>query len=162
MVEVGDTAPEFALQGVEDGDISEYSLDSHTADGLVVLAFYVFDFSPVCTPQICDLNDVDLLQFTDDISLFGLSSDGPYAHMRFQEERSISFPLLCDTAQEVGEAYGVLNRQKDGFKRVHQRSLFLLDEDRRVQYRWVAEDNWDDWYIQPVADLKARIDDLRQ
>lgn len=161
MAKVGDIAPDFTLQGVSDGEISEYTLSDYTDDGAVVLTFYVFDFSPVCTPHTCDVSELDWLQFEEDVSLFGISPDGPYSHMKFQEEHPISYPLLCDTTQEVGEAYDVLNPEKDGFKRVHQRSLFLIGENREVQYRWVANDNWDEWSSSPLHELRTRLSEIR-
>jgi len=42
-----------------------------------------------------------------------------------------------------------------------QRSLFLLDRDRIVQYKWVAEDNWDEWDTTVTAALKDRLDEIR-
>jgi peroxiredoxin len=44
MPGVGDEAPDFSLPGTPDGD--PVSLASFRGSGHVLLAFYVFDFSP--------------------------------------------------------------------------------------------------------------------
>lgn len=77
------------------------------------------------------------------------------------DEHDISYPLLCDTAEDVAEAYNVLCEEYDGFERVPKRSLFLVDDQRRIQLRWVADDNWDDWSTTPLNRVKNRIDELR-
>jgi len=161
MVEAGDTAPDFTLVGVDGEDMHQYSLAECVSEGPVVLSFYVFDFSPDCTDQMCSIDDVGLLEFEEDLTVLGISPDGPYSHMAFADANDIAYPLLCDTAQEVAEAYGVLNEEQEGFKRVVQRSLFLVGGDGRVHYRWVADHNRDDWTVEPVEDLKAELDTLR-
>lgn len=130
-------------------------------DEFVVLSFYIYDFSPVCTDQMCELANVDIFEMLDDVTLWGLAPDGPYAHKAFIDDQDISCPLLCDTAQRVAEAYDVLHEEKDGFERVPKRSLFLIDSDRRVRVRWVAEDNWDEWSSDPIREIKATIDEHR-
>lgn len=162
MVEVGETAPDFTLQGVDDFRITSFSLSDQlrTAE-FVVLSFYVYDFSPVCTEQLCELTNLDVFEMVDDITLWGVAPDGPYAHKRFIDEHDIRFPLLCDTAQRVAADYDVLYEDYEGFERVPKRSLFLIDGDREVRVRWVAEDNWDEWSNAPFRDITATIEEIR-
>ncbi len=115
---VGETAPDFTLQGV---------------DGFRI----------------------------ETVTLWGLAPDGPYAHKEFIDEHGIEFPLLCDTAGRVAEAYDILYEEFDGFERVPERSLFLVDGDRRVRVRWVADDNWEEWTDEPLREIKAEIEAIR-
>lgn len=161
MVAEGDIAPTFTLPGVYDGEISTYSLEERLEQGPVVLSFHVFDFAPPCADQVCDIDDVGLLGFEDDLTVFGLSPDGPYSHMEFMADNDIDYPLLCDTAHEVAEKYGVLNEEWEGLANVTQRSLFLIDSEGRVRFQWTATDNNDEWSVRPVQELKSRLDELR-
>jgi peroxiredoxin len=52
--------------------------------------------------------------------------------------------LLCDTDRSLASAFGVLLPEADGFREVARRSLFLIDEEGTISYRWVAEDNWNE------------------
>lgn len=159
MVEVGDIAPDFTLRGAHEGEIQEYTLSDHTADGPVLLGVYVYDFSPVCTAQMCQLSDMDWYRYKNALSIFGIATDGPYSHMEFAARENLGFPLLCDTNGAVLRQYGVLNDEKDGMKNVPQRALFLIDEEQRVSYRWVADDNWDetDFGTNPVQDALKQL-----
>jgi len=159
MIEVGDNAPDFSLRGVHDGEIQEYRLSDYTEQGPVLLGVYVYDFSPVCTTQMCQLVDMDWYQYKNDLSIFGIATDGPYSHAEFAEQENIGFPLLCDTSGAVLKQYGVLNDEKDGMKNVPQRSLFLINEEQQVSYRWVADDNWNetDFGTNPVEDALKQL-----
>lgn len=162
MVEVGETAPDFTVKGVDDWRIEPFTLSEYTQDGqFVVLNFYVFDFSPVCTTQMCELSNMDVFEMIEDVQVWGIAPDGPYAHKEFIDQYDISVPLLCDTAETVAEAYDVLYEEYDGFERVPKRSMFLIDDERTVQLRWVADDNSDDWKSTPLGQIKRRIDELR-
>jgi len=162
MIEVGDKAPDFTLQGVDEWRIESFTLSEHLRPGrFVVLSFYVWDFSPVCTSQMCDLNQLSVFEMYDDVTLWGVSPDSPYSHKKFVDENDIDYPLLSDTAQRVAEAYGVLYEEKDGLERVPQRSLFLVDGRQRVRSKWVAEDNWHDWETEPFRDMKHTLDEIR-
>lgn len=101
------------------------------------------------------------LSLTEDVNVVGISGDGPYSHQQFIEEHKIGYPLLCDTAEETIEELGVIHEEKDGLRRVPQRSMFLIDEDRRIRWKWVAEDNWDEWHSGPIEALNDAITQLR-
>lgn len=157
--QVGDQAPGFELQGVEDGEISQYALDDLTEKGAVLIGVYPWDFSPVCTRQLCQLTDMDWYRYREDLTIVGISREGPYAHEEFAAQEGIGFPLLCDTAGELCRSYGVLETEKDGFREVPRRSLFLVDTEGIIQYTWIADDNWDDsdFGIDPVQDAMEAL-----
>jgi peroxiredoxin len=158
MVDVGGIAPDFTLRGTDGQLLSQYTLSKFTADGHVVLSFYMNDFSPVCSQQMCDLDDVDLFQFEDGISMFGISPDYVYSHREYSRQKGLTFPLLSDTKFEVSEAYGVYDGELESGVR---RALFLVDSDQRVRYKWVATDNWAAWDHGTTEALKDALDQLR-
>jgi len=159
MVSVGDTAPPFDLRGVgPDGGIGRYTLEELTDDSALVFGVYVFDFSPVCVTQMCDVSQMDWLSFQENLNVVGVSTDGPYSHQRFMKDKGISYPLLCDTSGEVINSYGVMHEEKDGFKRLAKRSMFLIDSEQKIQYRWIAKDNWDEWGNGPLLEIQERLE----
>lgn len=139
-VAVGDRAPEFELRGAHEGEIGTYALSGLTDRGAVLIGSYPFDFSPVCTRQMCQLNDMDWYGYKTNLTVLGVSRDGPYSHVEFAEQEDIGFPLLSDTAGEMLAAYGLLG-ECDGCERVANRALLLIDEDGIVRYRWTATHN---------------------
>lgn len=162
-VEVGEEAPSFRLQGVSpDGNIEPYTLEELTDEKGLVMSIYAHDFSPRCESQLCSMDDVNWLTVSEHLNVVGISGDGPYAHKRFIDEQALSYPLLSDTSEEVIAEYGVLNEEKDGLRNVPQRSLFLVGPDRRVRYRWVADDNWDEWDMTPLENMHEHIAEIEQ
>ncbi len=158
MVGTGDIAPDFTLRGTDGQMLSQYTLSEYTDEGFVILSFYMNDFSPVCSDQVCDLDDIDLFQFEEDVTMFGISPDYVYSHREYSRQKGITFSLLSDTHFEVSQAYGVYDPELESGVR---RALFLLDGDRRVQFRWVAEDNWEAWDHGTTEALKEALDGLR-
>ncbi|MFC7167476.1 hypothetical protein [Halospeciosus flavus] len=45
-------------------------------------------------------------------------------------------------------------------RKVPRRSVFLVGPDRRVEYRWIADGNQDDWEPTLLQCVKDRFDDL--
>ena len=149
MVEKGTTGPDFTLTGTQGEDIREFTLSEFARGRPAMLVFYVYDFSPVCADQMCEVNDMEMLTFSDEIGVLGISPDGPYSHQRFIRENDLSYPLLTDEEKQVYDHYGMLETTDTG-KRQQKRGVILLDADRTVRYRWVADDNWDSWEIAPL------------
>lgn len=63
MLAEGETAPDFTLARTDGDSIAEYSLTESVETGGVVLVFYRFDFSDVCTRELCPFRDAEFLTF---------------------------------------------------------------------------------------------------
>jgi peroxiredoxin len=62
---------------------------------------------------MCEINDMEMLTFNDDVAVLGISSDGPYSHQQFITQ-NISYPLLTDDEKQVYEQYGMIEQSEDG------------------------------------------------
>jgi peroxiredoxin Q/BCP len=158
-IDVGTEAPEFTAPLVRpDGETSEVSLSSLLADGPVLLAFYTNDFSPDCIEEMCSFRDFEWFSGDDGVRVVGISRSGPYLHRRFISYLDLTFPLYSDTDLAVAEAFGIRYRTFKLFARA-RRSCFLVDTDRVVRYRWLAE-HWLDPTrdVPPVAEIREAID----
>lgn len=157
MVETGAPAPEFTLPGTTGGEITRYRLSDYTEDGAVVLVFYPFDFSPVCTEELCEFRDAEWLTMTNDVDVFGISTDSCYAHNRFIEEYNLPFPLLSDTMGRVTTSYGVAYDEWEHHEGVPKRALITIDDENTIRYQWVT----DSAYESPSLDaLQASVTTL--
>lgn len=63
-----------------------------------------------------------------------------FSQMAFAEQLGVDFPMLSDWEGEVANSYGVQYREWKGHTGLAKRSVFVIDRDRRVQYRWVTDD----------------------
>jgi peroxiredoxin len=72
--------------------------------------------------------------------VIGISTDGPFAHKAFSEKMGMNFPLLSDYNKEVIPQYGVQYEELGPFKGLAKRSVFVIDQDGTVKYKWVTDD----------------------
>jgi peroxiredoxin (alkyl hydroperoxide reductase subunit C) len=123
MIAAGTPAPDFTLR---DQDGEEVSLADFRG-GKVLLVFYPFDFSPVCSDQLSLYQEVKPEIAEQGVTMLGISVDHPYAHKAFQEKLGIDTPLLADFEPkgEVSQAYG---SYFDGLGFAN-RTLVLIDEE---------------------------------
>jgi len=155
MLSEGDPAPDFILPGTDGEHLREYMLADFTREGPVVLAFYLFDFHPACTEEICALQDLGWFTLHPEAAVLAVGTDSAFSHRAFAREHGIEFPLLSDSDGAVSERYGVLYDEFEGHRLVSKRALFVVDGDTKVRYRWVADDpgelpDWDE--VQGVLD----------
>jgi peroxiredoxin len=129
-LEIGDPAPDFTLRDQHGQDVT---LSSYAGSKAVLLVFYPYAFSGVCTGELTGFRD-RLGDFeTDDTTLIGISCDPMYTQRAFADRDGIFFPLLADfwPHGEVSAAYGVL----DASEGCSTRSSFVIDKEGVV--RWV-------------------------
>jgi peroxiredoxin Q/BCP len=131
MINVGDVAPDFALNGVTGNGIErrQFSLKGYRG-APVVLVFYPSDNSPVCTAQLRSYTD-DMAAFASvDAQVLALSPQSVNGHIEFSKQNGgFGFPLLADVEKQVAKDYGILGPL--GF---YRRSIFVIDSNGII--RW--------------------------
>lgn len=130
MISAGEQAPDFALR---DQDGEEVSLSDYRGRK-VLLVFYPFDFSPVCSDQFSLYQEKKPEIEADGLTMLGVSVDSPYAHKAFQEKLGVDTTLLSDFEPkgEVSRAYG---SYLDAVGMAN-RTLVLIDEDGKVAWTY--------------------------
>jgi mycoredoxin-dependent peroxiredoxin len=126
---IGDRAPDFTLVDQHGQDVTLSQWAGHKA---VLLVFYPFAFSGVCTGELTGFRD-RLGDFETDLStLVAVSCDPIYAQRALADRDGIFFPLLTDFWPHgaVASAYGVF----DEISGAPRRSSFIIDKDGVV--RW--------------------------
>jgi peroxiredoxin len=120
-VPVGAAAPDFALRDQHGQDVTLSGLRGAP----VLLVFYPWAFSRVCTGELATLRDVRRSVTDRGGHLLALSCDPVYALRAFAEAERLDYPLLSDfwPHGEVASAYGVF----DDARGCARRSSFLVD-----------------------------------
>ena len=132
--QIGDVAPDFELRS-QHGEPTRLS-DFRGAKSVVVV-FYPFAFSGICTSELCEIRD-DLSRFQNDsVQVLAISCDSVQTLRAYAERDGYDFPLLSDFWPHgaVAQAYGVFN-DKVG---VATRGSFLIDTDGVVRWSVVNE-----------------------
>src|SRR5512137_1700120 len=128
-LQVGDVAPDFELPASGNRTIK---LSDYRGKKNVLLAFYPFAFSPVCSLQLPGLQQ-QLGQFQNlNTEVLGISVDSKHSSAAFAEHLHLDFPLVSDFNKEFTRAYGVL--REGGFA---ERALFVIDKDGKIVYAHV-------------------------
>ena len=128
-LKVGDLAPDFTLPATTQDSIT---LSHYRGQKNVVLAFYPFDWSPVCSLQLPGLQE-NLSRFKElDAEVLGISVDSRHSHKAFAEHLGLEFPLLSDFDKKVCQAYGML--REGGFA---ERALIVIDKQGIIRYAHV-------------------------
>jgi peroxiredoxin len=124
----GDAAPEFSLPDQDKQVVSLADLRGTP----VLLVFYPFAFSGLCTGELCQLRD-ELAVYTDaGVKVLAISTDPVFSLKAFREKEGFDFPLLSDFWPHgaAAQAYGAFN-DKAGMA---LRATILVDAEGKVAF----------------------------
>ncbi|HET6562276.1 MAG TPA: peroxiredoxin [Marmoricola sp.] len=130
----GSEAPDFELRDQHGAPVR---LSSFRGTRNVLLVFYPYAFSRVCTGELAALRDAWPAFDRDDRVLLAVSCDSMFSLRAFAEADDLPFPLLSDFWPHgaVASAYGVL----DGDRGCPRRSTFVVDRAGRVAWSTHSE-----------------------
>lgn len=129
---LGKKAPSFTLA---DETGSRIKLKNLIADRNLVLYFYPKDLTPGCTTEACSFRDNSDAIRKAGAQVAGISADSSASHQKFIAKHELNFPLLVDSDNEVGKAYGVY-KMKSLYGRQFmgiERTTFIIDREGRVR-----------------------------
>jgi peroxiredoxin len=128
-VEVGSKAPDFTLN---DYNKQAVTLSSFQGEKAVLLVFYPFAFSGICTGELCQLRDEFESYDSDVVQVLGVSVDTPFSLKAWADQQGYQFPLLSDfwPHGKVAQAYGVFNDAAG----LAVRGTFLIDKNGIVRF----------------------------
>ena len=126
-LDVGDTAPDFTLKNQHGEDISLSSFRGTP----VVMVFFPFAFSGICTGELAEIRDrrSELVG----AEVLAVSCDHYYANRAFADGQHLEFSVLSDfwPHGEVARAYGIFNADVG----VPERGTFLIDGKGIVRWK---------------------------
>ncbi len=128
-LEIGSPAPDFTLP---DQDGQGFTLSDLRGESAVLLVFYPFAFSGICSGELCALRD-DIGAFrTAGVQVVGVSCDPRPALKAWADQEGYDFPLLSDfwPHGDVARAYGTFFEPAG----MAARGSFLVDRDGML--RW--------------------------
>jgi len=132
----GDEAPQFCLY---DSEKNKVSLENYKGSS-VLLLFFPFAFSSVCTKELCNIRD-NLSIYNDyNANILGISVDSLYTLAKFKADQNLSFPLLSDFNKEVSKSYDVLYETfpSYGMQGVSKRAAVVIDGEGIIRYVEIA------------------------
>ena len=130
-LEVGQAAPSFTLTNQYGEAVS---LEDYRGKKNVVLMFYPFAFTGICTGELCTIRDRYTDFVNDDTVVLSVSCDSMHTLKVFAAQENLTHGMLSDfwPHGEVSKAYGAFLDDK-GFA---TRASFVIDKDGIV--RWAV------------------------
>jgi glutaredoxin-dependent peroxiredoxin len=136
MLQIGEKAPDFSLRA---SDKSLVSLKEQRGQN-VVLLFFPFAFTGVCTKEMCEMRDSIGEYEKLNARVLAISVDSPFTLDKWKQEQGFNFPLLSDFNKTASKKYDVLYKEfAFGLKGVSKRSAFVIDKQGIVRYAEVLE-----------------------
>jgi peroxiredoxin len=126
---IGSMAPDFELVNQHGQKVS---LSSYQGKKNVVVIFYPFAFSGICTGELCALRD-DLSAFQNEkVELISISCDPMYANKVFAEQEGYKFQVLSDfwPHGDIAKAYGVFDENRG----CATRGSFIIGTDGKIKW----------------------------
>ena len=135
-IKIEQKAPDFTLYNTIKEEIKLSSLKGNN----VLLLFFPFAFTGVCTEELCNTRDNILVYQNANAKVFGISVDSPFTLIKFKESLNLNFELLSDFNKEVSKIYYCIYETFAlGCKGVSKRSAFVIDKEGIIRYAEVLE-----------------------
>ena len=131
-LEIGKSVPDFSLVSQHGETIQ---LSSFKGKKKVVVLFYPFAFSGICTGELCSMRD-NLGAFqNDDVQLLAISCDPMYAQRAYAEKEGYEFPVLADFWPHgaAAKAFGVFDEARG----CAVRGTFIIDKEGILRWQIV-------------------------
>ncbi len=129
-IEIGQPAPDFSLRNQHGQTVS--LADFHGKKNVVVL-FYPWAFSGVCSGELAEIRDHLADLQNDGSELLAISCDAMYSLRVFADRDGLEFSLLSDfwPHGEVARRYGIFNEEIG----ISGRATFIVDREGIVRWR---------------------------
>jgi peroxiredoxin len=143
---VGTAAPDFELRDQHGASVRL----AHLRDRPVVLVFFPFAFTGVCTDELRELRG----GFGADARIVAVSCDSMFTLRAYGDDNEIEYPLLSDfwPHGEVARRYGVFDEERG----CALRGTFVIDTSGVI--RWSVVNAIPD--ARDVKDYRKVLDDL--
>ncbi|MBU2251790.1 MAG: redoxin domain-containing protein [Candidatus Omnitrophica bacterium] len=153
VLAVGDKAPDFKLKSI-DGE--EVALNSYLGKKYLVISFVPAAWTPVCSLQWPEYNEMQSVFQDHDAVLLGISADNiPSLYSWIKEFGGVWFRVLSEfwPHGEIAKKYGVL--RSDGRA---ERALFVIDKQGIIRYIDVHDLNQKPSFSDLVVELQKLKD----
>jgi peroxiredoxin len=138
-IKVGDLAPDFTLV---DQNGQPHLLHDYRGKSNVVLAFYLWAFSPTWTQEVRNFQQNLAKLEAADTQVLGVSMDNPYVNKAFADQNGVTFPLLSDFGGTVTKEYGIYQEYDKFHTKIAaaRRTTYLIDKNGKVMEMQVDAD----------------------
>lgn len=132
---IGGPAPDFEIM---DADEKTFRLSRELGKAPIVLVFYPADFGVVCSIEMKELIEIRGKLESHGYRVICINTDTTENHRRWRAKMDIPFRMLGDQDGKVSRLYGVFMEEEGLLKNFSNRSIFVIQTDGCITYKWVA------------------------
>lgn len=135
-MQIGSQAPTCSLYNTEKQKVSLSEFRGKT----LLVVFFPFAFSSVCTAELCSLRD-NLATYNQlNVQVIAISVDSLFTLARFKAEQHLDFVLLSDFNKEASRLFDVLYAEFPSYDMhgVSKRAAFIIDKEGTIRYAEVC------------------------
>lgn len=136
---VGKELIDFELSYVGRNGLEMVKLSDEVKHSNILLLFFPAAWTSVCTNELSYMRDHMQEYANLNVTVYGISTDLPWALNKFKEELELNFLLLSDANKEVIRSYGVAWPNLAGIKDTAHRSAFIIKKGI-ISYVWIGTD----------------------
>lgn len=124
-----------------------------------ILAFFPGAFTGPCTKEMCTLRDSFQTLQGMNAQVVGISVNDPFTNKAFADANKLQFPLLSDYTRDTVKRLNIYHNDFAGLKgyTAAKRSVFILDANGIVRYKWVSEDPGKEPNYEGIKDILRKI-----
>ena len=130
-VSIGESAPDFTAKATGNREIS---LSDYAGKKNVMLVFFPFVFSPVCSVQVPAYSQHSNRFEELDTEVLAISVDSSWSQSAWAEHYGIQIAVLSDFDKNITNAYGVKHDMG-----MSQRAVFIVDKEGNIAFLQVQE-----------------------
>lgn len=130
-VSIGESAPDFTAKATGNREIS---LSDYAGKKNVMLVFFPFVFSPVCSVQVPAYSQHSNRFEELDTEVLAISVDSSWSQSAWAEHYGIQIAVLSDFDKNITNAYGVKHDMG-----MSQRAIFIVDKEGNIVFSQVQE-----------------------
>jgi peroxiredoxin len=135
-LKIGSPAPDFELNQENEAPLSLRKL---MQSGSVVLLF-IPAWGFVCSVEMTTFRDRNAEFVSAGGRLVAINTQSSRTNAVWGEHLHLPFHILSDFDGKVSERYGILLGEESYYPNASNRSIFIISEDGRITYIWVAEE----------------------
>ncbi|MEY4301426.1 MAG: hypothetical protein RJA30_577 [Actinomycetota bacterium] len=130
---IGDAAPDFSLVNQHGETVT---LSQFKGKKAVVVVFYPFSFTGICTGELCELRDNISVFEAENVELLAISCDSKFTQKVFAEQEGYKFSVLSDFWPHgaTAKAYGVFLEDNG----MATRATFVVNRDGILTAKFVT------------------------
>jgi glutaredoxin-dependent peroxiredoxin len=133
-LKIGTSAPDFTLKTKTAQGLEDVKLSDNFGKKNVVLLFFPFAFTGVCTAEMCDISGGISIYNSLNATVYGISVDSPFAQEAWAQKEKITLTLLSDLNKTVITAYDVVFKGIAGIGDASARAAFVIDKAGNIVY----------------------------